>query len=78
MFMGLYNEKQYHPEDLKDVLDRAWAANVERIIVTAGSLHEARAALDLARTDSECLHRCFICCRAPNALALAGNLNECC
>eukprot|EP00884_Botryococcus_braunii_P006182 jgi/Botrbrau1/15565/Bobra.0274s0008.2 len=51
MFKGHYNDKQYHPEDLKDVLGRAWAASMERIVVTAGSLNEAKAALDLARTD---------------------------
>lgn len=53
MFKGRYNDKEYHPEDLKDVLDRAWAADVERIIVTAGSLTEAKAALELARSDSK-------------------------
>lgn len=53
MFQGRYNDKEYHPEDLKDVLDRAWAADVERIIITAGSLSEAKAALELARSDSK-------------------------
>eukprot|EP00887_Chlorella_sp_A99_P000630 scaffold5.g630.t1 len=52
-FQGRYNgqDKQYHAPDLPAVLQRAWDAGVERIIITAGSLHEARAALALARTD---------------------------
>ena len=50
MFSGHYNDKDYHPPDLDAVLHRAFAAGVEKLIVTAGSLAEARAALALART----------------------------
>ena len=47
MFRGEYGGKPAHDGDLDAVLDRAWAAGVERIIVTAGSLAEARAVLEL-------------------------------
>lgn len=53
MYSGQYNGKEYHPSDLQAVLKRSYAAGVERIIITAGSLSEARAALELARTDGE-------------------------
>lgn len=51
MYSGEYNGKQYHKGDLQAALRRSYAAGVERIIITAGSLSEARAALQLARTD---------------------------
>ena len=52
MYQGTYGDKQYHEPDLAAVLERSWAAGVERIIVTGGTLEGSRAALALARTDS--------------------------
>ena len=34
MFKGIYHGKQYHAMDLKSVLERAWHAGVDRIIVS--------------------------------------------
>lgn len=51
MFKGIYNGKRYHAGDLRSVLERAWNAGVDRIIVTGGSLEESREALALAETD---------------------------
>ncbi|KAG1665063.1 hypothetical protein FOA52_012482 [Chlamydomonas sp. UWO 241] len=51
MYQGHYNDKEYHPPDLDTVLERAWAAGVAKIIVTAGSLKEAREALELVKRD---------------------------
>lgn len=53
MYRGVYgvDNKRYHEPDLPAVLERAWAAGVQRIIVTGGSLEGSRAALALARTD---------------------------
>ena len=34
MFKGIYHGKQYHVTDLKSVLERAWCAGVDRIIVS--------------------------------------------
>lgn len=53
MFQGTYHDKQYHEADLAAVLERAWAAGVQRIIITATNLEEAKAALALARTDGK-------------------------
>ncbi|XP_020228388.1 putative deoxyribonuclease TATDN1 [Cajanus cajan] len=51
MFMGIYHGKQCHVSDIATVLNRAWAAGVQRIIVTGGSLEESREALAIAETD---------------------------
>lgn len=51
MFQGQYMGKQYHSPDLPQVLERAWSAGVQKIIITAGSLPESKAALQLAQTD---------------------------
>lgn len=34
MFKGIYNRKQYHSGDIQAVLERAWNAGVDRIIVS--------------------------------------------
>ncbi|CAH9084592.1 unnamed protein product [Cuscuta epithymum] len=52
MFKGVYNGKQYHAADIQAVLKRAWAAGVERIIVTGGSLEESKEALAIAESDA--------------------------
>lgn len=51
MYQGEYRGTSAHEPDLDAVLARAWAAGVEKIIITAGTLSDARTALDLARTD---------------------------
>lgn len=53
MFAGEYRGSACHSGDLNAVLDRAWTAGVQKIIITAGSVEEARAALELAKTDGE-------------------------
>lgn len=57
MYQGSYHgsDKAYHPPDLPAVLERAWDAGVSKIIITAGNLEEAKAALALARTHGEFL-----------------------
>ena len=47
MFRGEYHGKTYEP-DLDVVLRRAWDVGVEKVMVTAGTLPEARDAIDLA------------------------------
>lgn len=58
MFRGCYREKQVHESDFDEVLERGWAAGVDRIIVTAGTLAEAREALELAKGHD----RLFVTC----------------
>lgn len=36
MFHGIYNGSQKHPADLDQVLARAFASGLEKVIVTAG------------------------------------------
>ena len=48
MFQGSYHGKQYHEPDLAQVLQRGWDAGVERVMITAGMLPEAKEALELA------------------------------
>ena len=42
MYQGEYHGKQAHDGDIDTVLNRAWAAGVERIMVTAGQLSEVK------------------------------------
>jgi len=49
MFQGEYRGKALHPSDMHAILARAAEAGVERCLVTAGSLEEAQAAIQLVR-----------------------------
>ena len=55
MYKGQYNGKLYHENDLDAVLERARAAGVKKIIVTAGNLEEAKEALALCQGSGELL-----------------------
>lgn len=57
MYHGEYHGKSYHDDDLDAVLSRAWNAGMHRIIVTAGTLQEARMALELCRKYGACRFR---------------------
>jgi TatD DNase family protein len=50
MFRGIYRDKRRHPSDWDQILQRSWDNNLEKIVVTAGSLEESRAALAIARS----------------------------
>jgi TatD DNase family protein len=53
MYEGSYGgSSQKHPPDLEGVLARAWGAGLSHIMITAGTLTEAREALELAKSDS--------------------------
>lgn len=47
MFQGSYHGKQRHEPDLHAVLERGRAAGVEKIMVTAGTLDEAKESLEM-------------------------------
>lgn len=50
MFQGSYRGKKVHEDDLGRVLHRSREHGVERIIVTGGSLSDAKEALELVKT----------------------------
>ncbi|XP_013789867.1 putative deoxyribonuclease TATDN1 [Limulus polyphemus] len=51
MFQGIYNGSKKHVEDLHEVIKRAIANGVGKIIVTGGSLEDSKASLELAKTN---------------------------
>ncbi|CDJ64993.1 hydrolase, TatD family domain-containing protein, putative [Eimeria necatrix] len=55
MYKGCYFEKQKHPPDIEQVLERATAAGVGKIILTTGAFEDFHTNLQIAQTyDSEC------------------------
>lgn len=53
MFRGVYNGKQYHESDLKQVLSRAHQRNVNCALLTGSSLVESKDAISLANETTE-------------------------
>jgi len=49
MFKGVYHGRQVHAPDLYSVLQRAKGHGIDKIMVTAGTLEEAREAIQLVR-----------------------------
>jgi len=47
VFRGEYGNKKVHDEDLEEVLKRAWEVGVDKIIVTATNLTDAKNALQI-------------------------------
>lgn len=53
MFQGIYNGTQKHVADLDVVLNRAWTTGMEKIIITVGTVADAKEAIDIAQKDGE-------------------------
>lgn len=49
VFRGFHHGRKKHDDDLEAVLERSRAAGVRSMILTGGSLHESREALELAK-----------------------------
>jgi len=49
VFRGLHRGKRKHEDDMDAVLERSRKAGVKSMIITGGSLHESREALELSR-----------------------------
>lgn len=49
VFRGYHHGKRKHDDDLEAMLERSRAAGVKSMIITGGSLHESREALELAK-----------------------------
>jgi TatD DNase family protein len=52
MYQGNYRSKPRHEPDLPSVFQRAWDNHLERIIITAGTLQEAKDALTLITNNN--------------------------
>lgn len=51
MYQGEYHGSKKHEPDLDEVLKRSWENGLEKIIITGGSLEDAKAALEMAQKD---------------------------
>lgn len=51
VFTGIYRGSAKHPNDFAQVLERAWDCGMEKIIITAGTLDEAKRAIEICRTS---------------------------
>ncbi|KAI0931773.1 hypothetical protein AcW1_000914 [Taiwanofungus camphoratus] len=49
IFRGFHHGRKKHDDDLEAMLERSRAAGVKSMIITGGSLHESKEALELAR-----------------------------
>jgi len=48
-FKGIYNGKKYHDEDIKEVLERAKKANVNKMLFAAGCIEDAHESYILSK-----------------------------
>lgn len=53
MYKGIYNGSKKHEPDVGKVLERAWAAGLEKIFVTAGNVEEAGRAADFCKGNGK-------------------------
>jgi TatD DNase family protein len=53
MYQGQYHGSKKHEPDLDAVLQRAWYHGVDKMIVTGGSLQDAKNAIDLSKLDGK-------------------------
>lgn len=51
MYQGEYNGSKKHESDLPSVLERAWKAGINYMIITGGSLSDARQAIEMSKLD---------------------------
>lgn len=51
MFQGIYNGERKHPADYAEVLRRAWASGLDKLIITVGTITEADEAIRFAGED---------------------------
>ena len=53
MYQGEYHGKTKHKPDLDKVLERSWQNGLDKMIITGGSLEDAKKALEVARTSGK-------------------------
>ncbi|CAG9127366.1 unnamed protein product [Plutella xylostella] len=52
MYQGVYHGSKKHAPDLDIVLKRSWAAGMDKMIITGGSLEDSKKAIELSKSDS--------------------------
>ena len=55
MYQGEYHGKKKHEPDIQNVLDRAWCQGLEKMIITGGSLSDAKDAIEFSKCDGKYL-----------------------
>nr|XP_002129095.1 putative deoxyribonuclease TATDN1 [Ciona intestinalis] len=53
VFCGLYRGKQKHIDDFEDVLQRAFAVGMDKMIVTGGSLSESKESIKICKENEK-------------------------
>merc|ERR1719367_586853 len=53
MYQGEYHGKTKHQPDLDKVLERSWQNGLEKMIITGGSLEDAKKALEVAKKSDK-------------------------
>ncbi|XP_055887131.1 deoxyribonuclease TATDN1-like isoform X2 [Biomphalaria glabrata] len=66
VYKGVYNGKQCHEDDLEQVLNRAYQHNVQKVIITGGSLKDSQAALNIAKLKDNLY--CTVGCHPTRSL----------
>lgn len=74
MYLGKYHTSQKHEPDLKDVLQRSWSGGLEKIIITGGSLEDAKSSLELANSDDRLY--CTVGCHPTRCKEFEENPDE--
>ncbi|KAK9507125.1 hypothetical protein O3M35_008932 [Rhynocoris fuscipes] len=65
-YSGIYHSKTVHQYDLDNVLKRAWAVGLEKIIITGTSYEDSKKAYNLSQTDKRLF--CTVGCHPTNCL----------
>ena len=74
MFQGIYRDKRKHDDDFNDVLKRATAVGVEKMIVTGGSLSDSKNAIDLCKYNDNLY--CTVGCHPTRCNEFSENPNQ--
>ena len=53
MYQGEYHGKTKHKPDLDSVLQRSWQHGLDKMIITGGSLEDAKKALEAAKLSGK-------------------------
>ena len=63
MYQGEYHGSKKHQPDLDAVLERAWKHDMDKMMVTSGSLNDAKTVLDIIKKHQSegTMFKCLTC-----------------